>query len=124
MIWINNKINVLLSNECDEFSIAFLTTAIKQLNREKETLLQIDTRITKLIESPKDLTSAIFEAEIQYWTKQLRFEQHAHRQLEASPTPTSMLNDKKMQMLDTSPLSTATSPTDNVEVRAFYWKFS
>ena len=46
MIRINNKINVLLSNECDEFSIAFLTTAIKQLNREKETLLQIDTRIS------------------------------------------------------------------------------
>ena len=84
---INNKIDELLSKECDKFSIASLTTAVEQLNRKKETLSQIDTRISELIESPEDLEGTIFEAKetknaiLDKITKVQRFiDQHAHRQ--------------------------------------------
>ena len=84
---INNKIDELLSNECDEFSIAYLTTTVEQLNRKKETLLQVDVRISELIESPEDIESAIFKAEetkdaiLDKITKVQAFiEQHPHRQ--------------------------------------------
>ena len=67
-------------------------------------------RITKLIGSPDDLKSAIFEAEetkdaiLDKITKVRTFiDQHAHRQLKASPTPTSTVNDNKLLMLDISP---------------------
>ena len=39
-------LNELLLNEFDEFS--FLTTTFEQLNRKKETLSQINTRVIKL----------------------------------------------------------------------------
>ena len=105
---INNNIDELLSNECDKFSIAYLTTAVEQLNRKKETLWQVDAKISELIESPEDIESAIFKAEetkdaiLDKITKVQTFiEQHAHRQLDSSPTPTSMVNE--MQMQNTSP---------------------
>ena len=61
--WLYNKVNEILSSELNEFSITSLTTAIEQLNKKKETLSQIDRRVTELIESPEDLKEAIFDAE-------------------------------------------------------------
>ena len=58
-----NKVDEILSSELNEFSVTSLTTAIEQLNKKKETLSQIDRRVTELIESPEDLEEAIFDAE-------------------------------------------------------------
>ena len=121
---INNKIDELLFNECDEFTIASLTTAVEQLNRKKETLSQIDTRITELTESPDDLESVVFEAEetkdaILDKISRVRafIDRHTHRQLDTTPTPTSMVNDNEPETQDTSPhQSTNTSPINNVTV--------
>ena len=55
-----NKVDEILSSELNEFSVTSLTTAIEQLNKKKETLAQIDGRVTELIESPEDLEEAIF----------------------------------------------------------------
>lgn len=62
---LSNKIDELLASEFDELAITSLNTSIKQLNRKKEKLSQIDQRVAELriTRLPEDLEEAIFEAE-------------------------------------------------------------
>ena len=47
----------------DEFQLTSLMTASEQLQKRKETIAQLDTRILELLTTPEDLEEAILETE-------------------------------------------------------------
>ena len=57
------KIDELLGEEVDDYSITSLTTAIEQLNRKMERIAQIDEQILTLIDDPTELEQAVLDRE-------------------------------------------------------------
>ena len=128
---LNHKMDELLASEFDKLTFTSLNTAIKQLNRKKEKLSQIDQRVAELIESPEDLEEAIFEAEemqdsiLDKITKvQTLIQLHTHKQTGKTSVPisTTVVSDNNTPLQDvTSQWSESTSPQQEEDVSPVLW---
>ena len=58
-----NKADETIAKDADEFSVTYLRTAVDQLQKKKELIQRIDTRIAEFIETPDALETTIYEAE-------------------------------------------------------------
>ena len=57
------KIDKLLGEEVDDYSVTSLTTAMEQLNRKMERIAQIDEQILPLIDDPTELEQVVLDRE-------------------------------------------------------------
>ena len=58
-----NKVEDILAKEIDELALEYLKTAITQLEKKGEQIIDLDSKITELIQDPDELEVAILDSE-------------------------------------------------------------
>ena len=58
---IRNKVEDTLGKDIDEFALEYLRTAITQLEKKREQINDLDTRIFELIDNPDELEMTILD---------------------------------------------------------------
>ena len=60
---IRTKVEETLTEDIDELALTYLKTAVTQLEKKHEQIVELDQQITELIQDPDELETAILDAE-------------------------------------------------------------
>ena len=60
---LHSKIDNLMDNDFDDYTITFITTAIEQMWKKSDRIAQLDEKIVSLIDDADEFESAMYEAE-------------------------------------------------------------
>ena len=60
---LHNKIDELMAEDFDDYTIASLTATIEQIKKKGERITQMDEKIATLISDASELETAVFDAE-------------------------------------------------------------